>query len=103
MSSHRTLISNRNHRFTALCVLVVPFLIVLPHSMVKCQFVNRPPHFVPGSGDMARFSLSENTPIDSPVYQLRGKEMEPGKGIREFVFGFGRSGRNPGGKLTTRN
>lgn len=40
--------------------------------LVKCQEWNRPPNFVPGSGDMARFSLIENTPVGSPVYQLRG-------------------------------
>lgn len=33
--------------------------------------LNRAPHFVPGQ-DMSKFSLSENTPVDSPVYQLRG-------------------------------
>lgn len=37
------------------------------------QVLNRPPYFVPGSGDMSRFSLSENTPVESPVYQLKGK------------------------------
>lgn len=41
--------------------------------LVKCQQLNQPPHFVPGSGDMGRFSLSENTPVGSPVYQLKGK------------------------------
>lgn len=40
--------------------------------MVHCQRLNRQPYFVPGSGDMARFSLIENTPVGSPVYQLRG-------------------------------
>lgn len=43
--------------------------------MVKCQITNRAPQFVPGSGDMARFSLSENTPVGSPIYQLRGKDF----------------------------
>lgn len=74
MSSNRTL----SNSFTLLCLVIVPFLFVLPNAVVKCQFVNRPPYFVPGSGDMARFSLSENTPIDSPVYQLRGKEVRNG-------------------------
>lgn len=46
-------------------------LILLP--IVRCQIMNRAPQFVPGSGDMARFSLSENTPVGSPIYQLRGK------------------------------
>lgn len=47
--------------------------------LLQCQQLNRPPHFVPGSGDMARFSLSENTPVESPVYQLRGKFKEYAK------------------------
>lgn len=50
----------------ALCLLLVPLI-------TKCQIINRSPHFVPGSGDMSRFSLSENTAVGSPVYQLRGK------------------------------
>ncbi|XP_067646126.1 cadherin-87A [Eurosta solidaginis] len=37
---------------------------------------NQPPHFVPSSGDMSRFSLLENTPVGSPVYQLRGIDPE---------------------------
>lgn len=78
MSSYRTL-NTRYHTTRGWIIyylmIVVPFVFVLPNVMVECQFVNRPPHFVPGSGDMARFSLSENTPVDSPVYQLRGKEM----------------------------
>lgn len=44
-------------------------------SLVKCQEINRAPHFIPGSGDMARFSLSENTPVGSPVYQLKGNSI----------------------------
>ncbi len=43
-------------------------------TIVKCQIINRAPQFVPGSGDMARFSLSENTQLGSPIYQLRGKD-----------------------------
>lgn len=43
-------------------------------SMVQCQIINRAPQFVPLSGDMARFSLSENTPVGSPIYQLKGKK-----------------------------
>lgn len=40
--------------------------------LTNAQFqINRPPAFTPG-GDMARFSISENTPVGSPVYQLQG-------------------------------
>jgi len=55
-------------------MLLILLLIV---NVVECQIVNKPPHFTPGSGDMARFSLSENTPVGSPVYQLRGKYIIP--------------------------
>lgn len=50
------------------------FLIIFVPTLAKCQIINRAPHFVPGSGDMARFSLSENTPVGSPVYQLKGNK-----------------------------
>lgn len=46
------------------------------------QELNRPPYFAPGSGDMSRFSLSENTPVDSPVYQLKGKNMNENNNLR---------------------
>lgn len=51
------------------------FLIIFVPTIAKCQIMNRAPHFVPGSGDMARFSLSENTPVGSPVYQLKGNKF----------------------------
>ncbi|XP_001653880.2 cadherin-23 isoform X1 [Aedes aegypti] len=54
----------------ALLILVQP---------VKCQIINRTPHFIPGSGDMSRFSLPENTPVGSVVYQLRGIDPEGSK------------------------
>lgn len=51
------------------------FLLVLLFSHVQCQvLMNRAPQFIPGQ-DMMRFSLPENTPVNSPVYQLRGKLM----------------------------
>lgn len=58
-------------------LLIVPFVIDISQFpwAVTGQAINRPPNFIPGSGDMARFSLSENTPVDSPVYQLKGKQL----------------------------
>lgn len=44
-------------------------------ALIDGQTVNRPPQFVSGSGDMSRFSLSENTPVGSIVYQLKGKHF----------------------------
>ncbi|XP_075160515.1 cadherin 74A [Haematobia irritans] len=54
----------------------VLLLLVICVSWTNSQFLNQPPHFVPGSGDMSRFSLSENSPVGSPVYQLRGIDPE---------------------------
>ncbi|PSN50227.1 hypothetical protein C0J52_07794 [Blattella germanica] len=39
------------------------------------SLMNRAPHFLPG-GDMARFSLPEDTRVGSPVYRLRGTDPE---------------------------
>uniref|UniRef100_A0A182IQZ1 Cadherin domain-containing protein n=1 Tax=Anopheles atroparvus TaxID=41427 RepID=A0A182IQZ1_ANOAO len=47
--------------------------------MALAQTINRTPHFIPGSGDMSRFSLPENTPVGSVVYQLRGTDPEGSK------------------------
>lgn len=54
-------------------------LLIYYGILVECQLQNRPPHFIPGSGDMARFSISENTPNGSVVYQLRGIDPEGGQ------------------------
>lgn len=55
-------------------IILLPLLINRNHQpLVNCELVNRPPYFISGSGDMSRFSLSESTPVDSPVYQLKGK------------------------------
>lgn len=67
--------SVRHKLFVSL--LIVPLVIDLMQLSWAAtgQQTNRPPHFISGSGDMARFSLSENTPVDSPVYQLKGKQF----------------------------
>lgn len=53
--------------------VIVLVVCLVPMLRVDAQTVNRAPHFIPGSGDLARFSLSENTPVGSPVYQLKGE------------------------------
>ncbi|ALC44966.1 Cad74A [Drosophila busckii] len=53
-------------------------LLLLPLRS-SAQLLNHPPQFVPGSGDMSRFSLSEHTPVGSPVYQLKGSDPEGGR------------------------
>lgn len=58
------------HKVNVLVVLLSLWSI----QFAKCQIINRAPHFIPQSGDMARFSLSENTSVGSPVYQLKGKK-----------------------------
>lgn len=60
-----------NSRYVPQMLLI---LVLLTITDVQCQtFMNRAPQFIPGQ-DMTRFSLPENTPVNSPVYQLRGKE-----------------------------
>lgn len=59
--------------FSEFSRLVSIVLLVLAVRVSRCQIINRPPQFVPGSGDMSRFSLSESTPVGSPIYQLRGE------------------------------
>lgn len=52
---------------------VIALVLCVPIITIKAQIMNRAPHFIPGTGDMSRFSLSENTTVGSPVYQLKGK------------------------------
>jgi len=52
---------------------MLPLLLLFFLSLTAGQLVNHPPQFVPGTGDMSRFSLSENTPVGSPVFQLKGE------------------------------
>ncbi|GAB0099897.1 cadherin EGF LAG seven-pass G-type receptor 3 [Sergentomyia squamirostris] len=65
-------------------ILVVVLAVYL--QIGNGQLFNRIPHFIPGSGDMSRFSLSENTPVGSPVYQLRGVDPE-GSDLRYSISG----------------
>ncbi|XP_055687294.1 cadherin-23 [Lutzomyia longipalpis] len=67
-------------------VFLFAFILWLRSHRVGCQLINRIPHFIPGSGDMSRFSLSENTPVGSPVYQLRGVDPE-GSDLRYSISG----------------
>lgn len=64
---------------TVLCTLILV-------ACVECQIINRTPHFIPSSGDMSRFSLPENTPVGSVVYQLRGVDPEGSK-LRYSISG----------------
>jgi hypothetical protein len=70
-----------SNSFYNLLKLVIVSLSFLKNGYINAQMMNRAPYFKPG-GDMARFSLSENTPIGSPVYQLGGKI------IFSFIFFF---------------
>lgn len=47
--------------------------------------LNRAPQFLPG-GDMARFSLPEDTPVGSPVYKLIGSDPE-GSSVHYSISG----------------
>lgn len=55
-----------------------PLIILLIITILETcagQVINRVPHFVPQAGDMTQFSVSEDTPMGTPVYQLKGKEQ----------------------------
>lgn len=51
-------------RLLLVCLAAAVFA---PHFAAAAQ--NRPPHFLPG-GDMARFSVAEDTPVGKSVYKL---------------------------------
>ncbi|XP_052751367.1 cadherin-23 [Galleria mellonella] len=58
-----------------------PLIILLIISIIQSctsQVINRAPHFVPQTGDMGAFSLPEDTPVGTPVYQLKGIDPENG-------------------------
>ncbi|XP_004530778.1 cadherin-23 [Ceratitis capitata] len=81
-SSSPTSQRRQRHRWSPSIILhsqllqIVQTLLLLSMRSANGQTLNQPPHFVPGSGDMSRFSLLENTPVGSPVYQLRGIDPE---------------------------
>lgn len=67
-------------------IVLVPLISNNVRFVVHCQLVNPPPYFIPGTGDMSRFSLPENTPIDSPVYQLKGISVKYSFHLHHFSF-----------------
>ncbi|XP_050337354.1 cadherin-23 [Bactrocera neohumeralis] len=77
-SSPTSSYGRHRHRAKWSATVWAAFLLLLQLSAhgAHAQTQNQPPHFVPGSGDMSRFSLLENTPVGSPVYQLRGIDPE---------------------------
>jgi len=50
-----------------------------------CLSKNRPPQFLPG-GDMARFSVSEDTPVGKSVYKLSAVDPD-GSGVSYTISG----------------
>ncbi|XP_068081067.1 cadherin-87A [Anabrus simplex] len=62
--------------------LVFPVLLLVVGTQGQ---LNRAPQFVPG-GDMARFSLPEDTPVGSPVYRLQGVDPE-GSNVHYSISG----------------
>lgn len=55
---------DRARRFLLACLATAIFA---SHAAAAAN--NRPPHFLPG-GDMARFSIAEDTPVGKSVYKL---------------------------------
>ncbi|XP_046392719.1 cadherin-23-like [Ischnura elegans] len=70
---------------TFLSHVLLLVLVVLGSSGCGAQGINRAPQLDPG-GDMARFALSENTPVGSFVYTLKGSDPE-GSRLRYSISG----------------
>ena len=54
-------------------------------GVVAQSLINRAPQFLSG-GDMARFSLPEDTRVGTPVYRLRGQDPE-GSNVHYSISG----------------
>lgn len=65
--------------------LIVLLIIALLQSCWS-QVINRVPHFVPQIGDMSQFTLSEDTPVGTPVYHLKGVDPDNGQ-LRYSISG----------------
>ncbi|XP_059061390.1 cadherin-23 [Achroia grisella] len=65
---------------------LIILLIICIVQLCTSQVINRAPHFVPQTGDMSVFSLSEDTPAGTPVYQLKGIDPENGQ-LRYSISG----------------
>ncbi|XP_026729820.1 cadherin-23 isoform X2 [Trichoplusia ni] len=66
-----------------------PLIILLVLSLLQScwsQVINSAPHFIPQTGDMSQFSLSEDTPVGTPVYHLKGVDPENGQ-LRYSISG----------------
>lgn len=50
---------------------IVAFALV-QWSLISAQ-VNKPPYFLPGTGDFLTFSIPENFEVGTSVYKLKGK------------------------------
>lgn len=53
---------------------------VLSSKSIKCFVgsVNKPPYFIPGTGDLSSFSISENFQVNTSVYKLKGNHTALG-------------------------
>lgn len=60
-------------------------LFLLDLSVEAQSLINRAPYFLSG-GDMARFSLPEDTKVGAPVYRLRGLDPE-GSSVHYSISG----------------
>lgn len=55
---------------------LLPLSIILGLESINCLAgsANRPPYFVPGTGDFSTFSIPENFQVGTSVYKLKGKK-----------------------------
>ncbi|KAI5631942.1 cadherin domain-containing protein [Phthorimaea operculella] len=79
----------QRRKVAAVIVVPDPLIILLIVSLLQlstCQVINRIPHFIPQTGDMSRFSISEDTPVRTPVYHLQGIDPDGGQ-LRYSISG----------------
>lgn len=53
---------------------VLQIAVLLALKLINCSAgsLNRPPYFVPGTGDFSTFSIPENFQVGTSVYKLKG-------------------------------
>lgn len=56
-------------------IWLVSLVLLAVFGQSKCASKNRPPQFLPG-GDMARFSIPEDTPVGKSVYKLSATDPD---------------------------
>ncbi|KDR10809.1 Cadherin-23 [Zootermopsis nevadensis] len=85
MGNHNILPNMKNSQERPRILWFYLLLFLWGLSVEAQSLINRAPHFLPG-GDMARFSLPEDTKVGTPVYRLRGLDPE-GSSVHYSISG----------------